>query len=84
MGPPTFTRSQDQPHRRTHALELAARKSLKPQRHRTLTQERLGVLFPLLTDWLDGATPSLTGVGVSALAAPDLQLELEMTVRVPE
>lgn len=49
-----------------------------------LNQERLGILFPLLVDWFDGATPSLTGVGVNSLAAPDLQLEMEMTVRVPE
>ncbi len=44
MGPPTFTRSQDQPHRRTHALELAARKSLRPRRHRTLTAYLADVL----------------------------------------
>ena len=39
MGPPTSTRSQDQSHRRTHALELAARKSLKQRHHRTLTPQ---------------------------------------------
>lgn len=49
-----------------------------------LDQHRLGILFPLLVDWFDGAAPSLTGVGVNALAAPDLQLEMEMTVRLPE
>ena len=48
-----------------------------------LTPERLDTLFPLLVGWFDGAQPSVTGVGVAALAAPDLQLELEMTVRVP-
>lgn len=27
--------------------------------------------------------PSLTGIGVQALAGPDLQIEIEMVVRVP-
>ncbi|XHC09176.1 RidA family protein [Labrenzia sp. ac12] len=49
-----------------------------------LTPERLDVVFPLILAWFDGAKPSLTGVGVAALAAPDLQLEIEMTVRLPE
>lgn len=48
-----------------------------------LSPERLDVLMPLLNEWFDGAKPSLTGVGVAALAAPDLQLEMEMTVRLP-
>jgi enamine deaminase RidA (YjgF/YER057c/UK114 family) len=32
--------------------------------------------------FLDGAQPSLTGIGVSALAAPELQIEVEMVVQV--
>ena len=48
-----------------------------------LTPERLGQLMPGLLSFLDGAEPSLTGVGVAALAAPDLQVEIEMTVRLP-
>ena len=32
--------------------------------------------------FLDGAQPSLTGVGVTALAGPDLQIEVEMVVQV--
>ncbi len=28
--------------------------------------------------------PSLTGIGVAALALPDLQIELELTVRLPD
>lgn len=47
-----------------------------------LTPERLDTLMPLLVEWFDGAKPSLTGVGVAALAGPDLQLEIEMTVRL--
>ena len=49
-----------------------------------LTPDRLGEMMPHLLAALDGAQPSLTGVGVAALAAPDLQLEMELVVRIPE
>ncbi len=32
--------------------------------------------------FLGGAQPSLTGIGVAALAGPDLQIEVEMVVQV--
>ncbi len=32
----------------------------------------------------DGATPSLTGVGVAALAGPELLIEMEMQVLMPD
>ncbi len=48
-----------------------------------LTPERLEMLMPLFTEWCDGAKPSLTGVAVAALAGADLQIEMEMTVRLP-
>ncbi|WP_300073326.1 RidA family protein [uncultured Ruegeria sp.] len=32
--------------------------------------------------FLDGAKPSLTGIGVAALAGPDLQIEVEMVVQI--
>lgn len=48
-----------------------------------LTPERLEALMPPLMDLFDGAKPSLTGIGVAALAGPDLQLEVEMIVRLP-
>ena len=48
-----------------------------------LNDERLGQLWPHLHVLFDGEQPSLTGIGVAALAAPDLQLEIEMTVRIP-
>jgi enamine deaminase RidA (YjgF/YER057c/UK114 family) len=48
-----------------------------------LTPERLEQLFPPLLKFFDGAMPCVTGVGVAALAAPDLQVELELTVRLP-
>jgi enamine deaminase RidA (YjgF/YER057c/UK114 family) len=48
-----------------------------------LTPERLNQIFPSLLELFDGAKPCVTGVGVAALAAPDLQVELELTVRLP-
>ena len=43
-----------------------------------LTPERLDELMPVLLEWFDGSRPSVTGVGVVALAAPELQLEVEL------
>ncbi|TGD87432.1 RidA family protein [Mycolicibacterium sp. CH28] len=48
-----------------------------------LTPERLNEAFPALHDFFGEAQPSLTGIGVQALAGPDLQIEIEMVVRVP-
>jgi len=48
-----------------------------------LTDERLGVLMPHLHALFDGTQPSLTGIGVAALASPELQLEIEMIARLP-
>lgn len=48
-----------------------------------LTPERLEQVFPPLLEMFKGAKPCITGVGVAALAAPDLQVELELTVRLP-
>lgn len=47
------------------------------------TPERMEELMPHLLALFDGAQPSLTGIGVASLAGPDLQLEIEMIVRVP-
>ncbi len=49
-----------------------------------LTPERLEALMPPLLHTFDGAQPCITGVGVSALAAPELQVELELVVRLPD
>jgi enamine deaminase RidA (YjgF/YER057c/UK114 family) len=49
-----------------------------------LTPERLEQVMPPLLELFDGAKPSLTGFGVAALAAPDFQVELELTVRLPD
>jgi len=49
-----------------------------------LKPERLEQIMPPLLAMLDGAQPSITGIGVAALAGPDLQMEMEMTVRLPD
>lgn len=49
-----------------------------------LTPERLEEAMPHMFAAFDGAQPSITGVGVAALAAPDLQLEMELLVRIPD
>ncbi|SHH93014.1 RidA family protein [Desulfofustis glycolicus] len=49
-----------------------------------LTAERLEELMPPFIATFDGAQPCVTGVGVEALAAPDLQVEMELVVRLPD
>lgn len=47
-----------------------------------MTAQTQAEAMPQLMAFLDGAQPSLTGIGVSALASPDLLLEMEMVVRL--
>ncbi len=49
-----------------------------------LTSERLEELMPEFIATFQGAQPCVTGVGVQALAAPDLQVEMELVVRLPD
>lgn len=49
-----------------------------------ITVERLQQLMNPLRAIFDGAQPSLTGIGVAALAGTGLQIELELTVRIPD
>jgi enamine deaminase RidA (YjgF/YER057c/UK114 family) len=49
-----------------------------------LTPERLEALMPPFLSVFDGAQPCVTGIGVAALAAPDLQVEMELVVRLPD
>jgi enamine deaminase RidA (YjgF/YER057c/UK114 family) len=49
-----------------------------------LTPERLDRIFPPLLEMFGGAKPCITGIGVESLAAPDLQVELELPVRLPD
>lgn len=48
-----------------------------------LTPERLEAVMPAFLATFEGAQPCVTGVGVAALAAPDLQIEMERVVRLP-
>ena len=48
-----------------------------------LTPERLEELWPHAQALFNGEQPSVTGVGVAALAGPDLLLEIEMIARLP-
>ncbi|WP_298964125.1 RidA family protein [uncultured Roseibium sp.] len=47
-----------------------------------LQAETQEIAMTELTRFLNGAQPSLTGIGVAALAGPDLQIEVEMVVQV--
>lgn len=49
-----------------------------------LTSERLEELMPAFLETFDGAQPCVTGIGVQALAAPELQVEMELIVRIPD
>lgn len=49
-----------------------------------LTPERMQELWPVVLEFLGGEMPSVTGIGVASLAAPAYQIEIEMTVSVPE
>lgn len=49
-----------------------------------LTSETQEIAMTQILRSLDGAQPSLTGVGVTALAGADLLIEIEMVVRVPD
>ena len=48
-----------------------------------LTPERLEEVMPSFLSTFEGAQPCVTGVGVEALSAPDLQVEMELVVRLP-
>lgn len=49
-----------------------------------LTPERLEEVMPPFLATFEGARPCVTGVGVQALAGPDLQVEMELVVRLPD
>lgn len=49
-----------------------------------LTPQTLEQVFPPILEFFNGATPCITGVGVAALASPELKIEIEMTVRLPD
>ncbi len=47
-----------------------------------LNDETMGIAMTQIVDFLDGEQPSLTGIGVAALAGPDLKIEIEMVVQL--
>ena len=49
-----------------------------------LDEASMGIGMMALGKFLGGAQPSITGIGVSALASPDLKIEVEMVVRVAD
>lgn len=49
-----------------------------------LTPERLEEVMPPFLATFEGAQPCVTGVGVEALAGPELQVEMELVVRLPD
>jgi len=49
-----------------------------------LTPARLAELMPAFLATFEGAQPCVTGVGVAALAASELQVELELVVRLSD
>ena len=49
-----------------------------------LNSDTLEQAFPVLLDAFDGAQPCITGVGVAALAGPNLKIEMAMTIRLPD
>ncbi|MCB5200493.1 RidA family protein [Loktanella sp. TSTF-M6] len=49
-----------------------------------LDDDAIAIAMPPIMGFLDGAKPSLTGIGVAALAGPDLKIEIEMIVQVPD
>ncbi|MFY0633350.1 MAG: RidA family protein [Vannielia sp.] len=48
-----------------------------------LDEAAMGACYPDVLAFLAGATPSITGIGVAALAGADLLIEIEMVVRLP-
>lgn len=49
-----------------------------------LNETRMQQAWPVIVTLFKDARPSVTGVGVAALADPALQIELELTVRLPD
>ncbi len=49
-----------------------------------LNDQTLEQAFPAILELFAGAEPCVTGIGVAALAGPDLKIEMEMTVRLPD
>lgn len=65
------------------ALEVTPHSIVQMRIYMTeLNDETLNVAMGRVIRFLDGAQPRLTGLGVAALAAADLQIEIEMVVQL--
>ena len=47
-----------------------------------LNDEAMGIAMTQIMNFLDGEQPSLTGIGVAALAGADLKIEIEMVIQL--
>lgn len=66
------------------ALEASPKDIVQMRIYMTdLRSETQDIAMTQIAEFLDGAQPSLTGIGVAALAGSDLQIEVEMVVQAP-
>lgn len=49
-----------------------------------MSTEAMTVVLPMIQKFLDGAMPSMCGLGVQALAVPEFRIGVELVVRVPD
>jgi enamine deaminase RidA (YjgF/YER057c/UK114 family) len=65
------------------ALNAANRDIVQMRVYMTeLNDEKMRIAMTQIMNFLDGEQPSLTGIGVAALAGPDLKIEIEMVVQL--
>ena len=65
------------------ALNAANRDIVQMRVYMTeLNDEAMRIAMTQIMNFLDGEQPSLTGIGVAALAGPDLKIEIEMVVQL--
>lgn len=65
------------------ALNAANRDIVQMRVYMTeLNDETMRIAMTQIMNFLDGEQPSLTGIGVAALAGPDLKIEIEMVVQL--
>jgi len=66
------------------ALDASAKDIVQLRLYLTDTgAQTQAIVMPLIMSFLDGVQPSLTGIGVTSLAAPELLIEVEMVVQAP-
>ena len=48
-----------------------------------LTPDKVDEAFPILAEVFSAPAPSVTGIGVTSLAAPEFQIEVELVISLP-